>query len=234
MAEDNRAARGCGRPKRATVRRHRLAFLASIALLLTSWPAFAQTDDGGRSEPAAAFVAVDALRQESLATRRMLLTSVLVEGVVSAVGGGLLMITDGEDQAFRYAGINTAAFGVANVIIGAVALAGIAAEENFSLGVRANETEQQRNARFLRHALADERRESVGHAINLGLDVGYAAIGGTALLASQLGVDHSDRWLASGIAIAVQAAFLMVVDLWGMEASGAAHRRLLEQVLVAP
>ena len=206
-----------------------LATVCAIAILSTASTTSAQTPaDGGARPPA--LVAVETLRHDALRTRRTLLTAVLVEGLVSAVGGGLLLIPDANDQAWRYAGINTAAFGVANAIIGAVALLGISEEEDFALEAPANEGAERRTARLLRHALADERRESVGHAINLGLGVGYAAIGATAILASQFNVDNPDRWLASGVAIAVQAAFLIVVDLWGTESSGASHRRLLERI----
>ncbi len=78
------------------------------------------------------------------------------------------------------------------------------------------------------HAALDERRESVAHAINLGLGCAYAGVGGTAILASRLGVDHPDRWLASGVAIGVQAAFLIGVDFIGVTRSAGFHRAFVE------
>lgn len=205
-----------------------LLFL-TLLLLFAEAPATAQSRVDRPLEPPAV-AAVESIRRGSLSTRRNLLTTVLVAGLVSAVGGAVMVIPDADDQAWRYAGINTAAFGVANAIIGGIALLGISSEEDFVLTPRGNESEARRAARLLRHAIADEHRESVGHAINLGLGVGYAAIGATAMLASQFDIDNSDRWLASGVAIAAQAAFLIVIDLWGMSASGTSQRRLLERL----
>ena len=73
--------------------------------------------------------------------------------------------------------------------------------------------------------MLDERRESVGHAINLGLNCAYLGVAGTAVLASQFGVDHPRRWFASGAAIGFQALFLVGVDLLGLTRSQDYHRR---------
>jgi len=115
---------------------------------------------------------LERLHRESIHTRRVLADSVFVAGLVSIAGGGALLVPSGDDQAWRYAGINTAIFGVVNTIVGLLALHGIAAEEatwESDEGLAARRTPEGL-ARARIHAALDERRESVGHAINLRLD----------------------------------------------------------------
>jgi len=176
---------------------------------------------------------LERLHRESIHTRRVLADSVFVAGLVSIAGGGALLVPSGDDQAWRYAGINTAIFGVVNTIVGLLALHGIAAEEatwESDEGLATRRTPEGL-ARARIHAALDERRESVGHAINLGLDGAYLGVGGTAILASQLGVDHPNRWLASGIAIGVQAVFLVGIDLTGLTRSQIYHRAFVESLM---
>jgi hypothetical protein len=176
---------------------------------------------------------LERLHRESIHTRRVLADSVFVAGLVSIAGGGALLVPSGDDQAWRYAGINTAIFGVVNTIVGLLALHGIAAEEatwESDEGLAARRTPEGL-ARARIHAALDERRESVGHAINLGLDGAYLGVAGTAILASQLGVDHPNRWLASGIAIGVQAVFLVGIDLTGLTRSQIYHRAFVEGLM---
>jgi|GEM_PF-1880984 len=173
---------------------------------------------------------VERLHRDSIGTRRTLADVVLVAGIASAAGGGALMITDASDEAFRYAGINTAVFGVVNTIVATVALHGIAREEaawDAPEAARARRTPDGL-ARARIHAALDERRESVSHAINLGLAAAYLGVAGTAVLASQLGVEHPDRWLASGIAIGAQAVFLVAIDTIGMTRAARFHRGFIE------
>ncbi len=176
---------------------------------------------------------LERLHRDSIRTRRVLADSVFVAGLVSIAGGGVLLVPSGDDQAWRYAGINTAIFGVVNTIVGVLALHGIAAEEatwESDEGLAARRTPEGL-ARARIHAALDERRESVGHAINLGLDGAYLGVAGTALLASQFGVDHPNRWLASGVAIGVQAVFLVGIDLTGLTRSQTYHRAFVESLL---
>jgi hypothetical protein len=158
-----------------------------------------------------------ALRKESLDTRRQLQTSVLTSGIVSIVAGVAMAIPDDYDQGIRYAGFNTIGFGVINTIVGGVALAGIDKEETDweSGSVEPEPSTPEDYRRYRDHALSDESREAWGHGINLGLAGAYAAIGGMAIVVSQLDVDHPNRWLGSGIAIATQAVHLAAVDLIG-------------------
>lgn len=173
---------------------------------------------------------LEGVRRESLETRRVLADSVLVAGLVSIVGGGALVFVQGNDQAWRFAGVNTAIFGLVNTAVGLRALHGIAGEQRTweSEEARATRRTAEGLNRARIHAVIDERRESVGHAINLGLGGAYLGVGATAIVVSQVGVDHPNRWLASGVAIGIQAAFLLGVDFIGMTRSASYHRGLVE------
>lgn len=176
--------------------------------------------------------ALERVHRESIATRRRLATSVLVAGGVSVAGGAALIIPTADDQAWRFAGINTAIFGVVNTVVGLIALSGIGNEEDVweSTEARASRRTPEGLARAKAHAAIDERRESVGHAINLGLGGAYLGVAGTAVLASQLGVDHPNRWLASGAAIAFQSLFLVGVDFIGLKQSQHYHRAFVNSL----
>jgi len=208
-------------------------FIATLALIVAA-PAAAQSESPSPAVPAASDVdALEALHRDTIHTRRQLADSVLIAGLVSAAGGAALMIPSADDQAWRFAGVNTAIFGVVNTVVGLVALHGIANEE------RTWESDEARGARRTPsglarakiHAVDDERRESVGQAINLGLDCGYLGVAGTAILASQLGVEHPNRWLGSGVAIGVQALFLVGVDLVGLTRSRSYHHAFVETLM---
>lgn len=176
---------------------------------------------------------VERLHRDTIRTRRLLADSVFVAGLASIAGGGALIVPAGDDQAWRYAGVNTAIFGVVNTIVGLLALHGIANEEatwESDEGLAARRTPAGlASARI--HAALDERRESVGHAINLGLDGAYLGVAGTSLVASQLGVDHPKRWVASGIAIGAQALFLVGIDFIGLARSQMYHRAFVESLM---
>jgi hypothetical protein len=176
---------------------------------------------------------LERLHRDTIRTRRLLADSVFVAGLGSIAAGGALIVPSGDDQAWRYAGLNTAIFGVVNTIVGLLALHGIAVEETVwesDDGLAARRTPEGL-ARARIHAALDERRESVGHAINLGLDGAYLGVAGTALVASQLGVDHPKRWLASGISIGVQALFLVGIDFIGLSRSQTYHRAFVESLM---
>nr|MDQ2668369.1 hypothetical protein [Gemmatimonadota bacterium] len=200
------------------------------ALVATAAPARAQSI-GPTAVSDAEYL--ERIHRDTIRTRRLLADSVFVAGLGSIAVGGALIVPSGDDQAWRYAGINTAIFGVVNTIVGLLALHGIAAEEDTwesDAGLAARRTpEGLTRARI--HAAVDERRESVGHAINLGLDGAYLGVAGTAIVASQLGVDHSKRWLASGVAVGVQALFLVGIDFIGLARSQTYHRAFLESLL---
>jgi hypothetical protein len=191
---------------------------------------------GSERDASAQVADVDGLEQlhrEAIHTRRVLADSVLIAGLVSIAGGGALIVPDADDQAWRYAGVNTAIFGAVNTVVGLLALHGIAKEESTweTDEARAARRTPEGLARARIHAVLDERRESVGHAINLGLNCAYLGVGGTAVLASQLGVDHPNRWLASGAAIGVQALFLVAIDFIGLTRSSDYHRAFVEGLM---
>ena len=177
---------------------------------------------------------LERVRRDSLETRRVLAASVVVAGLVSVVGGGALVFVGGDDQAWRFAGVNTAMFGVVNTAVGLRALHGIAIERTTWESGEAHAAARLTPGGLDRariHAVIDERRETVGHAINLGLAGAYLGVGGTAVLVSQLGIVHPNRWLASGVAIGIQAVFLLGVDFIGLTRSGSYHRGLVERFM---
>ncbi|GAC1352862.1 MAG: hypothetical protein NVSMB1_20010 [Polyangiales bacterium] len=175
---------------------------------------------------------LETLHRESIDTRRTLANAVLIGGLASIVAGAAMLTQNGDDQAFRFAGFNTAAFGAVNSVVGLVARYGIASEEDAWESAEARASRRTTDGLFRAriHAAVDERRESVSHAVNLGLGVAYLAVAGTAIAASQLGVDHPKRWLGSGLAIAAQSAFLIGVDLIGLARSGHYHRAFIDTV----
>ena len=186
-------------------RASRAALLLALALALAT-PRRALADDE----------ALEQMHDDTIGTRRALGASVLTAGLVSVAGGSLLLVPEGDDKAWRLAGIQTVLFGVINSVVGLLALHGVAAEESRWRESRASRSTQDGVRRGRIVAAEDERRESVGHAINLGLDFGYLGVAATAAAASQLGVDHPKRWIASSVAIGVQALFLAGVDLVGL------------------
>jgi hypothetical protein len=168
------------------------------------------------------------LRRQSLAVRRSLSIGVVSAGLLSLVGGVVLVVPETDSHAMRVAGVNTLAFGVVNVVVGSVALAGIRSEQAEWEEERSEErTTATGYRRHLLHALADERREAVSHGINLGLASAYGAAAITAILASQLGVDEPQRWRAAGVSIGTQALFLVVIDAIGTIDAGSQHEALV-------
>jgi hypothetical protein len=205
----------------------RLGFITSALTFATTAVAQGAPPAAPADPPEVA--SIEQLHREAIAARRELADAVLVDGLVGIVSGGALIPLDANDQAWRFAGINTAAFGVVNSIVASIALLGIGRE------ARTWESDAERAARRAPggldrariHAVLDSRRESVAQALNLGLDCAYLAVGATAILASQLGVDHPNRWLASGTAIGVQSLILVAIDLVGVMGAGRYHERFL-------
>ncbi len=204
-----------------------LGSLFGLILLVAAPPAFAQ------AVPEADVLALETAHRESIATRRALSDAVLVAGLTSTAGGAALMVPDAEDQGFRFAGINTALFGVINTVVALLALRGIAGEEAEWGSASAAAARRQPGglARARVHAALDERREATSHAVNLGLGAGYLGVGAAAILASRLGVDHPNRWLGSGVAIGAQAIFLVAIDWVGLRRAAHFHRMFVEGLL---
>lgn len=205
----------------------RLTVLTSLGLAaMSSVPVVAHAEGANTAE----VQDLERVHGESITTRRALADTVLVAGLVSVAGGGALIIPDAEDQAFRYAGLNTALFGAINTVVALVALRGIAREEDAWTSSEAAASRRTPDGirRARAHAAIDEQRESTSHAINLGLGAAYLAVAGTAILASRLGVDHPNRWLGSGIAIGAQAIFLVGIDFIGLRRASHYHRVFVE------
>ena len=150
-------------------------------------------------------------------TDRRLQLTLLGGGAVSVAAGATLCWFSRYDHALQVAGGVTLAFGAADLAAG---IAGYLAA--------------RRDLRKLGGAAVDPRdvlrvseKKGVVFAVNLGLDGGFVFAGLTAILASQLNIDHSGRWLAGGVATVTQGLFAAIVDLLGTLASRRAHRRSL-------
>jgi hypothetical protein len=143
-------------------------------------------------------------------------------GAASTAAGIGLTVPDGDDQAWRVGGALTLSFGVINGVIGTLGLLGALKDERTW-----TQGPQARDARKLRR---DLQKEHTAFAVNLGLDVGYLLAAGAAILASQLGVDNSQRWLAGGVSAGVQALFLIGVDAAGVVHTGRMHARLCDML----
>ena len=127
-------------------------------------------------------------------------------GLANAVGGAALVLaSDRETEPGRWAfGLQSGAWGVVNVGIAAVGLAGGPGEVTADWAA----------------ALAAENGYADVLLVNLGLNVGYMAVGGTLLAVAGRGVstcphpDSSgpDAWRGHGAALVVQGLGLLVLD----------------------
>ncbi len=119
-------------------------------------------------------------------------------GLANAVGGAALVLaSDRETQPGRWAfGLQSGAWGVVNVGIAAVGLAG---------GPDAPVADWAA-------AFAAENGYADVLLVNLGLNVGYMAVGGTLLAVAGRGVPTPDAWRGHGAALVLQGAGLLVLD----------------------
>ena len=162
--------------------------------------------------PAGELEDVERIYDESVRQRKNLMIALTAGGVVSTIAGVGLMVPEENDQAWRVGGGVTLGFGVVNALLGGFALRGITHEKPITTR---------------RELLAQSSREAVVFGVNLGLDLAYLMASATAILASQLGVDNPDRWLAGGVTGAVQAVFLLGIDVAGVLIARRTHERLL-------
>jgi hypothetical protein len=175
----------------------------ALALLLIACPA--RADEATRIES-------DFFQLNT--TEHRLMISLLANGALSLGAGAGMMIPGDNDQAFRVAGGVTLAFGAINLVLGITGTLGTARERRNHRSVDVTDLV---NAR--RDLVASAHKKALVFGINLGLDVGYAMGGSVAMLASALGVDHPDRWLAGGTAVLIQGVALAVIDLVGVLAA---------------
>lgn len=212
------------------------AFASALTLALAlSTTAVARADEPPASAPAPASIdeearALEALHDAAHARRRRLSAAVLGWGALSTVGGAALLIPDGDNQAWRVAGGATLAFGAIDVVIAALGLAGLRAEERaFAADHAARRAADGSGLRRARLRMAHaERREAIAYAVNLGLDVAYLAGGLIAVGVSQTSVGDPERWLAAGLATTIQALFLVGIDVVGTLTAAHVQSRLLE------
>ena len=136
----------------------------------------------------------DALR----ADQRAHLWRVGAWGLANALGGAALVLaSDRAGSPGRWAfGAQSAAWGAINVGIAAVGLAGGPGEITADLAA----------------ALAAENGYADVLLVNLGLNVGYAAVGATLLAVAGRGVSTPDAWRGHGAALVIQGLGLLVLD----------------------
>ncbi|WP_412068204.1 DUF6992 family protein [Rubrivirga sp. IMCC43871] len=179
------------------------------ALVLIAAPLAAQPA-ATRATPVAELS--DALR----ADQRAHLWRVGAWGLANAVGGAALVLaSDRTGAPGRWAfGVQSAAWGVINVGIAAVGLVGGTGEVTADLAA----------------ALAAENGYADVLLVNLGLNVGYAAVGTTLFAVAGRGVSTPDAWRGHGAALVVQGVGLLALDGIAVVASRARLGALLDLV----
>ncbi|PAP81827.1 hypothetical protein B1759_03690 [Rubrivirga sp. SAORIC476] len=119
-------------------------------------------------------------------------------GLANALGGtALVLASDRDAQPGRWAfGLQSGAWGAVNIGIAAVGLATGPGEVTSDWAT----------------ALAAENGYADVLLVNLGLNVGYVAVGGTLLAVAGRGVPNPDAWRGHGAALILQGAGLLVLD----------------------
>ncbi|MEL6616225.1 MAG: hypothetical protein AAFQ43_10830 [Bacteroidota bacterium] len=119
-------------------------------------------------------------------------------GAANAVGGlALIALSDSESQQVRRAfGIQSAAWGTINMGIAAVGLLRGAGEASGDWATV--------------HGAENTYADIL--LVNLGLNVGYAAVGTTMMIAGSRGASNPDAWRGHGAALILQGAGLFVLD----------------------
>lgn len=141
---------------------------------------------------------VEALSQDLRADQRAHLWRVGVWGLANAVGGAALVLASDPEAApgRRAFGLQAGAWGVVNAGIAVVGLASGPGEV----------TGDWAGAFNAENGYADVL------LVNLGLNVGYAAVGATLWAASVRGVANPEAWRGHGQALVVQGLGLLVLD----------------------
>ncbi|MEM0963056.1 MAG: hypothetical protein AAGK21_11045 [Bacteroidota bacterium] len=119
-------------------------------------------------------------------------------GLANAIGGTALVVASDRDRqpgAWAY-GLQSGAWGVINVGIAAVGLA----------------TGPGETTAVWAEALGAENTYADILLVNLGLNVGYMAVGGTLLAVAGRGVSNPPAWRGHGAALVVQGLGLLVLD----------------------
>ncbi|WP_420456989.1 DUF6992 family protein [Rubrivirga sp.] len=150
------------------------------------------------AQPAVSSDDVETLSQALRADQQAHLWRVGAWGLANAVGGAALALaSDREGAPGRWAfGVQSGAWGVVNVGIAAVGLVGGPGDVTGEWAL----------------ALAAENGYADVLLVNLGLNVGYAAVGGTLLAVAGRGVSTPAAWRGHGAALVLQGAGLFVLD----------------------
>lgn len=153
---------------------------------------------GAAGQPGLAGPEVGALSEALRAEQGAHLWRVGAWGLANAVGGAALVLaSDRSGQPGRWAfGLQSSAWGTVNVGIAAVGLLAGPGEVT---------------AEWAR-AFAAENGYADVLLLNLGLNVGYAAVGGTLLAVAGRGVPNPAAWRGHGAALVLQGAGLFVLD----------------------
>lgn len=170
----------------------RLALAAVLLAGLAAHPALAQAalaQDGP---------AVRALSAELGDAQRAHLWRVGAWGVANAVGGAALWLASSPETSagWRAFGLQSAAWGAVNTGIAAFGLAGGAGDPAADWAA----------------ALGAENGYADVLLVNLGLNVGYAAVGATLWAVSGRGVADPAAWRGHGVALVLQGIGLFVLD----------------------
>ena len=171
-------------------------------------------DSGARAAAAAAEVA--RLSRALARDQRAHLRRVGVWGGLNLLGGTALALASDGGSTGRAFGVQSAGWGAVNV--------GLAA-----WGLLQGEPSP---AERLDAALQDEGGWAHLLLVNLGLNVGYAAVGGTLLLAADRGLDGADAARGHGGALVLQGAGLFLLDWLAWRSSG--RRRDALRAMVGP
>ena len=171
--------------------------------------------------------------QHARTTRLKLRTMnvLLAGGILSTLAGIGLMVPDGYDQGLRISGALTASFGAINVILGGLSIPNLVKKQRAFEAARNARATPAGLLEAKRQDLRDQHADVLLFGINLGLDGGYILAGLAAILASQLGADHPDRWLAGGVATVIQGVFLAGVDTSAMIIANRRHAVILQSIL---
>lgn len=192
-------------PTRAVVGR-RGAIVAVAALLAVPAGGVGQepgAGEGSRREGAVE-AQVERLSRALLADQRAHLRRVAVWGGLNLVGGSALALASDPGTTGRAFGVQSAGWGGVNVAIAAWGLLSEAPEPSTTL------------------AGALEAEDGWSHLllVNLGLNVGYAAVGGTLLALAGDGASDPDALRGHGAALVLQGAGLFALDWLAWRASG--------------
>lgn len=186
-------------------------------MILVIAPVAIATTPAGAEEPVEVSLAIAGDRLDA---GRAHLWRNLVWGGTSAVGGAALALSaDRAEHPTRWAfGIQTAIWGGIDIGIAAVGLYLLRGPPD-ERGVRAT--------------VGKERLFHDALLVNMGLDVGYIAVGTAMLIAADSGVDNADEWRGHGAAVVIQGSALLAFEILAWRDSRRRLGRLLDLSVTA-